>query len=128
MGDTGSLVCGFILAILAIQLVEMRTVEAAPSLAIAILFIPILDTIRVFGYRILKGISPFTPDKNHIHHILLRNNISNIKAVSLLFFINLLIIAGVILNLDLGNLILLLIIASSFSLLILLFYIKSKVD
>lgn len=126
MGDTGSLVCGFILAILAIQLVEMRSVEAAPSLAVAILFIPILDTVRVFGFRILNGISPFSPDKNHIHHILLRNNISNLNTVLLLFFFNLAVVILVVFCLNLGNLILLLMIIGVFTLFVLLFYIKGK--
>ena len=126
MGDTGSLVCGFILAVLAIELVEMRTVESAPSLAIAILFVPILDTVRVFGFRILNGISPFTPDKNHIHHILLRNKISNLNTVILLFITNLLVVIGVLYNRDLGNLVLIILILGVFTLFNLVFYLRSK--
>ena len=54
MGDTGSLVCGFILAILAIELVEMRTVESAPAIAISILFIPIFDYSESFCVQNFK--------------------------------------------------------------------------
>ena len=114
MGDTGSLVCGFILAVLAIQLVEMQTVDAAPSVAISILFIPIFDTVRVFGFRILKGISPFVPDKNHIHHILIRANIKNSYTVLILFTFNLLMIIVSIRFADLGNLIILALLATAF--------------
>lgn len=128
MGDTGSLVCGFILAVLAIRLVEMRAVDSAPSLAVAILFIPLLDTLRVFGLRILKGISPFTPDRNHIHHILLRNNISKLNVVIILFGINAILIVTVILLLNMGNLFLLLLISGVFSVLTFLFYWKSRTE
>ena len=37
----------------------------------AILIVPLLDTLRVFSIRIIKGRSPFTPDRNHVHHLLL---------------------------------------------------------
>ena len=53
MGDTGSLLSGFVVAILAIQFVEMRTVEAAPSISIGILFIPIFDLISI-SWRFFK--------------------------------------------------------------------------
>jgi UDP-GlcNAc:undecaprenyl-phosphate GlcNAc-1-phosphate transferase len=88
MGDTGSLVCGFIISVLAIKFVEMKIVDNAPSVSIAILFIPILDTARVFVLRILAGKSPFTPDKNHIHHKLIDLGFSQLATVALLVLIN----------------------------------------
>lgn len=103
MGDAGSLVCGFIIAVLAIQFIEMRTVEAAPSVAIGILFIPILDTIRVTFIRLMKGISPFTPDKNHVHHYLLSLGLPQLSVVLLLGSINLLVILLVLEFEDLGS-------------------------
>ena len=39
---------------------------------ISILFYPIVDIIRVFFLRLIKGKSPFLADKNHIHHIILK--------------------------------------------------------
>jgi len=130
MGDTGSLVSGFILAVLAIQLVEMREVESAPAVAISILFVPIFDTIRVFGFRILKGISPFVPDKNHIHHILIKTGIKNSFAVLILVIFNLLVIIAVINLSELGNLILLISIALLFAFFVGIFTMlsKNKVD
>jgi len=44
---------------------------------VAILIIPLLDTLRVFAIRIFNGRSPFTPDRNHIHHLLLSRGLSH---------------------------------------------------
>ena len=88
MGDTGSLVCGFIIAVLAIKFVEMKTISNAPTIAIAILFIPIIDTARVFVLRILAGKSPFSPDKNHIHHKLIDIGFSQLSTVFILVVLN----------------------------------------
>jgi UDP-N-acetylmuramyl pentapeptide phosphotransferase/UDP-N-acetylglucosamine-1-phosphate transferase len=94
MGDTGSLVCGMIVSVMAIQFVKMKAVESAPSIAVAILIIPVFDTARVFGKRIFNGKSPFAPDKNHIHHILIRNGLSQMQTVLLLSSINIFTILG----------------------------------
>lgn len=104
MGDTGSLLCGFILSVLAIQFIEMRMVPSAPSVALGILFIPLFDTIRVFVIRILRGTSPFVPDKNHIHHRLLNMGLTQIGTVLTLAIVNLLIILFVVILGGLGNL------------------------
>ncbi|WP_045459336.1 MraY family glycosyltransferase [Sporocytophaga myxococcoides] len=95
MGDTGSLVSGFILSILGIQFVRMEAFDASPSIAIAVLIIPIMDTLRVFMLRILNGASPFSPDKNHIHHRLMDLGFSQVMTVFLLALINLFAILGV---------------------------------
>lgn len=114
MGDTGSLVCGFILAVLAIQLVEMQTVEASPSVAISIICLPIFDTMRVFVQRIINGVSPFTPDKNHIHHILLRANIGQSLTVILLVLFSLTVFLFTMKFSYLGNFNLILYLSASF--------------
>ena len=48
-----------------------------------VLAYPVIDTLRVFTKRILRGVSPFTPDKNHIHHLLLQLGYSHGKATLL---------------------------------------------
>lgn len=96
MGDTGSLVCGFLVSIMAIQFVEMGNIESAPSISIAILFVPILDTARVFALRILQGKSPFAADKNHIHHVLTRYGASQRATVLVLVIFNFLVAITVI--------------------------------
>ncbi len=81
MGDTGSLVCGFIVSVVCIQFIEMRTIPNAPALATSMLFFPVFDTLRVFALRLIKGQSPFSPDKTHFHHLLLKIGMTQIKAV-----------------------------------------------
>ncbi|CAN5463515.1 MraY family glycosyltransferase [soil metagenome] len=88
MGDTGSLLCGFIISILAIEFIEMNSVGAAPALAVGILIIPIFDTLRVFALRIFHGHSPFYADKNHIHHKLLDMKLSHLSVVFTLIAFN----------------------------------------
>jgi UDP-N-acetylmuramyl pentapeptide phosphotransferase/UDP-N-acetylglucosamine-1-phosphate transferase len=76
MGDTGSLVLGFIISILCTRLIQVNDMASQPLLkniplfSLAIVLIPVYDTIRVFALRMWKGQSPFTADKNHIHHLL----------------------------------------------------------
>jgi len=77
MGDTGSLILGTIIAVLTIRFNEFipekgNAEQGLPAISLAILIVPIIDTIRVFSIRIMQGKSPFTPDMNHIHHIVLK--------------------------------------------------------
>ncbi len=102
MGDTGSLICGFIVSVMAIQFIEIKVSETSPCIAIAILFIPIVDTLRVFLLRILNGISPFSPDKNHIHHRLTALGLSHLKTVFILAVVNIVAIALAIVSADSG--------------------------
>ncbi|MDN5204017.1 MraY family glycosyltransferase [Fulvivirgaceae bacterium BMA10] len=109
MGDTGSLLCGFIIAVMAIQFVEMKIIESAPAVTIGILIIPIFDTTRVFAIRIFNGRWPFHPDRNHIHHRLLDVGFSQLAVVILLIGMNLLVISFTILFASFGSFQLLLI-------------------
>ncbi|RZK62818.1 MAG: undecaprenyl/decaprenyl-phosphate alpha-N-acetylglucosaminyl 1-phosphate transferase [Hymenobacter sp.] len=109
MGDTGSLVCGFIVSVLAIQFIEMGRAPgqplggASPAVALGILFVPLFDTCRVFLLRMLAGKSPFAPDKNHIHHRVLALGFSQISTVLLLGALNGVVILCVINFAYLGN-------------------------
>jgi UDP-N-acetylmuramyl pentapeptide phosphotransferase/UDP-N-acetylglucosamine-1-phosphate transferase len=84
MGDTGSLFLGLVLAVLSIRFirtdyssfVDLNITETG-ALAFAAVFIPIMDTLRVFLIRIYKGMSPFERDINHLHHILLHKGYSH---------------------------------------------------
>ena len=49
-----------------------------------ILALPLLDTLRVFGIRILHGRSPFSPDRNHLHHLLLDKGLSHTEVTVVL--------------------------------------------
>ena len=81
MGDSGSLVLGYLMTFFVIEFLEINTKHlisesyvftAAPVSVICLLFVPLFDIFRVAFTRMKKGISPFTPDKNHVHHLLLR--------------------------------------------------------
>jgi UDP-N-acetylmuramyl pentapeptide phosphotransferase/UDP-N-acetylglucosamine-1-phosphate transferase len=79
MGDTGSMLIGFVLAAMTIRLLafplnildNLGFIPANLPLIIAsILILPLFDMIRVMIVRLSKGKSPFSPDRNHIHHLL----------------------------------------------------------
>ena len=75
MGDTGALTIGLVLSLLAIELSRIPNggvfVSDVLVIAFAPLAIPCLDVIRVFVHRVIRGNSPFLPDRVHIHHKLL---------------------------------------------------------
>ena len=94
MGDTGSLVLGTICTILLVRFLEIgggpSGVEygTITNVAIALFVIPAFDTFRVFVNRILSGRSPFMPDKNHIHHLLLRAGCTHMMATIILVIVS----------------------------------------
>ena len=118
MGDTGSLLLGLVCSILAIQFIELHnhlalspyTFQSAPAVAIAILILPLFDTLRVFILRVMRGRSPFQPDRRHIHHVLIDMGLSHMQATGLLFLINMLFILLAIKLQHVGNLMLLIIV------------------
>jgi UDP-GlcNAc:undecaprenyl-phosphate/decaprenyl-phosphate GlcNAc-1-phosphate transferase len=84
MGDSGSLLLGLVNAILVIKFIAISDapgalvpIEAAVAVGFSILVVPLLDTLRVFSIRIANGRSPFVPDRNHIHHVLLDRGLSH---------------------------------------------------
>ena len=84
MGDSGSLMIGLINSILVIKFINVAhdpsvivPVTSSVAIGFAILIVPLLDTLRVFSIRIINGRSPFTPDRNHVHHLLLDRGLSH---------------------------------------------------
>ena len=78
MGDTGSLILGLLIAVQVISFTEFNLNPSlpyhflsSPSIALAFVIIPMMDTIRLFVGRMSHGMSPFSPDNNHIHHRML---------------------------------------------------------
>jgi hypothetical protein len=53
--------------------------NASVAVGFAILFVPLLDTLRMFTVRLLKGHSPFRPDRNHLHHLLLDRGLTHFQ-------------------------------------------------
>ncbi|MPR36794.1 MraY family glycosyltransferase [Salmonirosea aquatica] len=93
MGDTGSLIAGFLLSFFTIEFLRLNVSFRndpnaffnAPIIVMIVLIVPIFDTLRVFIVRILNGKSPFVADRNHVHHILLDNGFSHL-GVSLILW------------------------------------------
>ncbi len=92
MGDTGSLILGIVCSVLAIKFIEINRinsfVSSGPAVAIGIMMVPLFDTLRVMTIRILNKRSPFSPDKNHLHHVLLKRGMSHIQVSLVLVTIN----------------------------------------
>jgi hypothetical protein len=97
------------MSILAIKLIEFDRVTmifplnqlTKPVIAIAFLIYPLVDTMRIFIYRALNGLSPFHADRNHIHHRLQDVGLTHRQTSSLLYTATLLVIAVAFLTKDL---------------------------
>jgi len=81
-----------------------------PAVAVGILILPLFDTLRVFTMRILRGRSPMSPDRNHIHHLLIDSGLNHMQATGILVSVNLLFIFMVFTLQGIGTLNLLLVI------------------
>jgi len=98
MGDTGSLILGFLVSFFSIKYITINSSYAydsnlendAPLLVMVILILPLFDTLRMFIIRLISGKSPFKGDRNHFHHILLDRNMSHWNATLVLLIFNLL--------------------------------------
>lgn len=136
MGDTGSLIIGFVVSILSIFCINTyhpggtvaAVIESSSSVflvALAILCIPVFDTFRVFILRIFRGHSPFHADRTHLHHYLLDLGLSHTKTVGVILTANIMITAlaiglqGMNVNVALGILL-----AAMFCLYALLLYLR----
>lgn len=93
MGDSGSLIIGMFLSVLSIKLIEYPVDRINPfwihvsgsMLVIGALSYPLADTLRIFIIRAAKGQSPFSADRNHLHHRLLDCGYSHPKTVIIIY-------------------------------------------
>jgi UDP-N-acetylmuramyl pentapeptide phosphotransferase/UDP-N-acetylglucosamine-1-phosphate transferase len=110
MGDSGSLTIGLIMSVLAIKLIEFERVSliyqlslsTKPVIAIAFLIYPLVDTMRIFMYRMLNGLSPFNADRNHIHHRLQDIGFTHRQTSLVLYVSSILVIAVAFLTIKLS--------------------------
>lgn len=105
MGDSGSLTIGLIVSVLSIKLIEFDIDPldkelvarlghiSRPVFAMAVLAYPLIDTLRIFIYRAVRGVSPFSADRNHIHHRLIDVGLGHRQTVLVLYAYNLIVIA-----------------------------------
>jgi UDP-GlcNAc:undecaprenyl-phosphate GlcNAc-1-phosphate transferase len=100
MGDTGSMILGFVVAVMTVRIFsyDYATInklpfqlENLPLIVMAVLIVPLFDTSRVFAVRILEKRRPFSADRNHIHHLLIDYlGLSHRKASILIGIVNVL--------------------------------------
>ena len=110
MGDCGSLTVGLICGILVLKFINVAANPASPfpiessvALGIAVILVPLVDTVRVFAIRIFKGRSPFFPDRNHVHHLLLDHGFNHSGVTTICVAANILFIVWVYFCRSLGN-------------------------
>jgi len=85
MGDSGSQVLGFSVGALAVLATQGDDNDLSPALPLLLLGLPILDTVTVMTTRMLAGRSPFSPDRNHLHHRLLALGFSHRESVAIIY-------------------------------------------
>jgi UDP-GlcNAc:undecaprenyl-phosphate/decaprenyl-phosphate GlcNAc-1-phosphate transferase len=85
MGDAGSQLLGFTIGVSSIRATQSLATQVSAAIPILLLAIPILDTLSVMVQRVGEGRSPFSPDKNHIHHKLLALGFGHHEAVMLIY-------------------------------------------
>lgn len=86
IGDAGTMVMGMLMAWFVISLVHTDGEgtetghEEGPNMvafSLAVLSVPVFDTLRVMGMRMLEGKNPFSPDKTHLHHVFICVGVSH---------------------------------------------------
>lgn len=87
LGDNGSMLVGFLLGWLFIDLSQGERAAIAPVTALYFFSVPLFDSAMAIIRRVWMGRSPFAPDRNHLHHLLLDAGASvptAVKAIALL--------------------------------------------
>ncbi|HWY38832.1 MAG TPA: undecaprenyl/decaprenyl-phosphate alpha-N-acetylglucosaminyl 1-phosphate transferase, partial [Bacteroidia bacterium] len=95
-----SLTIGLVACVLAIKLIEyptdklqeVQTFLSKPVFVIATLIYPLADTLRVFTLRASTGVSPFSADRNHLHHRVLDCGLGHRATVIIIYIFNLMVI------------------------------------
>ena len=85
MGDTGSQFLGFTVGVLSIMLTQQVNTALNPWLPLFLVGLPIVDTLFVMIKRLSEGRSPFSADRNHMHHRLLGSGLAHYEAVSVIY-------------------------------------------
>jgi UDP-N-acetylmuramyl pentapeptide phosphotransferase/UDP-N-acetylglucosamine-1-phosphate transferase len=132
MGDSGSLILGLVNAILVIKFITIADnrssgyfMESSVAIGFSILMVPLTDTLRVFSMRIFKGRSPFSADREHIHHLLLDRGLNHKYVTLCCVSLNIMFIAVAYFGREMGvSYSLLAIVGLAFLLLGMLLYLK----
>jgi UDP-GlcNAc:undecaprenyl-phosphate GlcNAc-1-phosphate transferase len=87
MGDAGSQLLGFAVGVLSLRATQSSETVISAATPLLLFALPILDTLSVMVQRIGEGRSPFSADKNHIHHKLLKLGFDHHEAVLVIYMI-----------------------------------------
>ena len=81
MGDTGSMLLGYVMA--AVSIIGVVKTAATVALVVPVIALgpPIMDTLFAIARRRMSGVPIFQPDKGHLHHRLLALGFSQRQAV-----------------------------------------------
>lgn len=110
IGDSGSLMMGAVLSLFVFSflskdgscaVLEDKKMGMLPF-SIAVLSIPVFDTLRVMCVRIIRGKSPFHPDKTHLHHLFIEMGFSHLGTTFFILSINVFIVAAWFVSWKLG--------------------------
>lgn len=110
IGDGGTLVIGIMMSMFVIGILNENSLCAGFAnegmglipLTLSILSIPIFDTLRVMSTRILRGTSPFHPDKTHLHHVFIELGFSHVGTTVCILSINFFVVAAWYISYKLG--------------------------
>ena len=100
IGDGGTLVMGVVMSVFVIAILQNGSRVAAyvnPNVGLvpftlAVLSVPVFDTPRVMSTRILKGTSPFRPDKTHLHHMFIDLGCSHVATTLAILGVNMFVV------------------------------------
>lgn len=112
MGDTGALVIGMMLSIMAIHFINLNrslppefpyNFRSSVAPAACIIIIPLIDTARIIILRLSKKKSPFTPDKSHVHHAIMRLGMTHSQSTIILAIVHVVYIGLAVLTYEWGE-------------------------
>lgn len=100
IGDGGTLVMGTVMSVFVLEILQSDSLSATYvgqnvgliPFSLAVLSVPVFDTLRVISTRILKGTSPFHPDKTHLHHMFIDLGASHMATALVIISLNTLIV------------------------------------
>ncbi|EDA3139656.1 UDP-N-acetylglucosamine--undecaprenyl-phosphate N-acetylglucosaminephosphotransferase [Salmonella enterica subsp. enterica] len=84
MGDAGSTLIGFTVIWLLLETTQGKPHSISPVTALWIIAIPLMDMVAIMYRRLRKGMSPFSPDRQHIHHLVMRAGFTSRQAFVLI--------------------------------------------
>lgn len=103
LGDAGSVVLGYVIAWALIALSQSTPRRISPGLVLWCVGLPVMDTLAVMFRRLARGVSPFTADRSHVHHLLLNAGLGPRQTLAcLVAFAAALPLVGVVVRRELG--------------------------